>query len=392
MAESKTDVQRQNALVIQETLTRANFDDRASIDKIARNSIGTLSVTPEDFKAAYDTAKPDKHPEWDHADSLKILEDEIKAQSSVVQKIADSAALFAPQPTKTERAAADLKKTIEEQSAIQDVNKPLRANDEDVEVVRATTNATEESIRNRGAITESRITARPEELDAKFTIQAHGRRERYLHKDTGKEAFRDTGTKIIVKPEARKLVAADVAKLADSKGWTDIKVTGNAAFRRDVWKEANLRGIEVVGYKPTEQDKRDLDKRLTSIEAAPRDNQSEKENKNIAPKIAESTIGDAASANPEVTKKRDELGTAYRDDTRDVAVNKHPELKELYTLENAASQFAESSIDDRASQEKFVSQVRNRGLDERSRGNKLPELKVQPIRPQQEKAHPGLGR
>ena len=197
-----------------------------------------------------------------------------------------------------------------------------------------------------------------------------------------------------MKPESRALVAADVAKLADAKGWTDIKVTGNDAFRRDVWKEANLRGIEVTGYVPTEQDKRDLDKRLASVEAAPRDNQSKLENKKIAPKVAAGTIGDTKSTNPEVNdpvSKRAELTKAFANDSREDAVGKHPELKELYGLEKAAEQFAGSSIEGAKSQERFVASVRDRGLDELSQGNKLPELKVAPIQPQPEKGL-GLGR
>ena len=258
----------------------------------------------------------------------------------------------------------------------------------------AETLESEESIENRGAITKSRIKAPPREVEERFNVKTSKNTSRYYHKENDKEAFRDKGNKIIVKPESTKMVATDIVKIADSKGWTNIKVTGNETFRREVWKEANLRGIEVTGYKATEQDKRDLDSRLNSIEAAPRDNQSEKENKKIAPKVAVGAIGDVKSQNPEaniLVDKRKALEHAYNAKPKEEALKSHPELKELYRLESAANQFAQHSIEHPKSQEQFVTTVRDRGLDELAKGNQLPELRAKPIQPQVDRGQ-GIGR
>lgn len=255
--------------------------------------------------------------------------------------------------------------------------------------------ASEDAVRNVGSLSDERIQARPPELEQKFLIKSVRGTDRYLNRESEQEAFRDTGSKIIVKPDARKLVAEDVAKLADTKGWSKVAVTGNATFRREVWKEASIRGIEVEGYKPTEQDKRDLDERLKSVEAKPRDTQSTKENRDIAPKVTAGAIGETKSVNPEVennTERREQLGNAYQNEPRDAAIERYPELKGLYKLESAASQFAQETINDPKDQQRFVSSVRDRGLDELARGNKLPELKVAPVQPQVEKGIAGIGR
>ena len=371
-------------------------NDPQALNDLAKQALVDKEIPPDEFAqqlngTSYKISDGLNQQRWDHKKSIKILHRGIASTTDPEKKerldqrltIAEDLDRARDHQISTEQAD---RAEVVTRSAVPDI--------EESERVMAHAPAAEETIENRGAVTESRIQTRPEELDARFTIQTKGGSERYYHKDSQEEAFRDTGKKIIVKPESRKLVAADVAKLADAKGWTDVKVTGNANFRRDVWKEANLRGIEVVGYIPTEQDKRDLDKRLASIEAAPRDNQSEKENQKIAPKVAVGTVGDSKSANPEVNEaaeKRAQLASAYANDSREDAVSKHPELKELYGLEKAAQQFAGSSIESPRSQEQFVATVRDRGLDELSKGNKLPELKVAPIQPQPERGA-GLGR
>lgn len=46
--------------------------------------------------------------------------------------------------------------------------------------------------------------------------------------------------------------------LAESKGWTAIKLKGTEEFKQKAWIEASLRGIETKGYEPTEKDKAEL--------------------------------------------------------------------------------------------------------------------------------------
>lgn len=66
-------------------------------------------------------------------------------------------------------------------------------------------------------------------------------------------AFEDRGKKIVTEhndPE----IAASLVVLAEAKGWGKIKVAGHEDFKREVWLQATLKGIEVTGYKPKEVD------------------------------------------------------------------------------------------------------------------------------------------
>lgn len=67
------------------------------------------------------------------------------------------------------------------------------------------------------------------------------------------EAFRDKGDKLETKSSSEK-VAADLVRIAVSRDWEDIKVSGTPEFRRNVWVAGKMQGLEVKGYEPTEAD------------------------------------------------------------------------------------------------------------------------------------------
>jgi len=73
-------------------------------------------------------------------------------------------------------------------------------------------------------------------------------------------AFRDGGKRLTTASNDGR-VARALAELADARGWTSMRVTGNKDFKREAWVEATSRGIAVTGYKPTEQDKALAEKR-----------------------------------------------------------------------------------------------------------------------------------
>lgn len=79
----------------------------------------------------------------------------------------------------------------------------------------------------------------------------------YFRDASQKLAFEDRGDKLVTaQKDAR--VAQSLAIAAEAKGWSSIKVNGSREFQREVWLEASLRGIQVRGYRPTEQDKAQL--------------------------------------------------------------------------------------------------------------------------------------
>jgi hypothetical protein len=49
--------------------------------------------------------------------------------------------------------------------------------------------------------------------------------------------------------------------VAAAKGWQKLNVRGTHDFKQEAWLQAEMRGMQVVGYKPTEIDKQQVEKR-----------------------------------------------------------------------------------------------------------------------------------
>lgn len=93
------------------------------------------------------------------------------------------------------------------------------------------------------------------ELDKKFKSEGLD----YYFKDrAGLPAMHDSGAKITTVHNDSRAAEATVL-LAQAKGWSSIKVTGHPEFKKEVWLQASLKGLEVKGFTPTEQDMKDLD-------------------------------------------------------------------------------------------------------------------------------------
>jgi len=73
-----------------------------------------------------------------------------------------------------------------------------------------------------------------------------------------KVAFTDKGSRIVSASNDER-VAKAMATMVQAKGWKTITVSGHPDFRREVWMQASLQGIEVRGYKPQERDLRLLE-------------------------------------------------------------------------------------------------------------------------------------
>lgn len=84
---------------------------------------------------------------------------------------------------------------------------------------------------------------------------------KYLFKDQpGKIAFKDKGERMVSASNDDR-VAKAMAMMAEAKGWKTLKVSGHPDFQREVWMEASLRGLEIRGFKPSEQDLKTLEAR-----------------------------------------------------------------------------------------------------------------------------------
>ncbi len=84
----------------------------------------------------------------------------------------------------------------------------------------------------------------------------------YHPKNTDLVAFEDKGNKLETRSDSEH-IAESMVRIAEARGWDEIKVSGSETFRREVWLEAASRGIQVKGYSPSEQDKAQLAKRAS---------------------------------------------------------------------------------------------------------------------------------
>lgn len=82
-----------------------------------------------------------------------------------------------------------------------------------------------------------------------------GRAERFFRDHRAAEpAFRDAG-RALVAATAYPDVVADMLKIARHRGWTEVRVHGDAAFKREVWIQAQALDITVKGHRPGERDR-----------------------------------------------------------------------------------------------------------------------------------------
>jgi hypothetical protein len=114
--------------------------------------------------------------------------------------------------------------------------------------------------------TESRATKSSEvdEALARLKLQYLLANDKYYLRDESKTlAFEDTGKRLVTAHDASE-IARSMVELSKAKGWSAIKITGTDSFKRKVWVEAELLGVNTHGYKPDAFDQDTLQKRRLS--------------------------------------------------------------------------------------------------------------------------------
>ena len=167
--------------------------------------------------------------------------------------------------------------------------------------------------------------------------------EKYYNPNNTKTvAFVDRGDKLETPSSAPKTAEA-LVKIAESRGWEDLRVKGTEGFRREVWLEASVRGIHVDGYKPSELDKVELQRRDTFM----RDQNSVEVRSEAFQKLP-----------PEEGARRD------------------PSLTNAYAVMQAAKAFAKERIPDQAQQSAFVESTRAKVVTDLEAGRTTPTVNI----------------
>ena len=92
----------------------------------------------------------------------------------------------------------------------------------------------------------------PEHIHRRFVAVGH----RYYFPD-GAHAFTDRGSRLTTMSENTEVIKSLIA-IAESRGWTEITVSGTERFRKDAWIAASVAGLAVRGYRPSELERAQL--------------------------------------------------------------------------------------------------------------------------------------
>jgi hypothetical protein len=83
----------------------------------------------------------------------------------------------------------------------------------------------------------------------------------YADATVQRPAFRDEGRRLVA-ARADPGAIRDMAMIAQHRGWTIVTARGSPEFRREAWLAGRTLGLEVRGYRPTERDVQELDRRI----------------------------------------------------------------------------------------------------------------------------------
>jgi putative DNA primase/helicase len=142
--------------------------------------------------------------------------------------------------------------TLAEGKRIDVENLSEKATEQDAanDIAERTGNATDRQSQQVTEQEKNRQVELMEQLHHQFRVSG----DKFHFKDQpGQLAFKDKGERMVSASNDER-VAKAMATMADAKGWKTIKVSGHPDFQREVWMEASLRGLEVRGFKPNEQD------------------------------------------------------------------------------------------------------------------------------------------
>lgn len=109
----------------------------------------------------------------------------------------------------------------------------------------------------------------PERLRRRYYLDGRGGAGLGFYADANIKApaFRDKGRQLAAAKSDPNAIR-DMTAIAQHRGWTIVVVRGSPSFRREAWLAGRTVGIEVRGYRPTERDVQDLDRRIDRRNAA----------------------------------------------------------------------------------------------------------------------------
>lgn len=114
---------------------------------------------------------------------------------------------------------------------------------------------------SRAGAASAAYKAEPDAIARAYYVEERGQERRYYDDYLRKSlAIRTTDTTITSKREDLTTVRA-IVDLAEARGWRRLEIQGSETFRREAWIEAAARGIDARGYRATDPDRQEADRR-----------------------------------------------------------------------------------------------------------------------------------
>jgi len=112
-------------------------------------------------------------------------------------------------------------------------------------------------------------TTEPEAISRAYYVEDRGRERRYFDDYQKKNlSIRADDSTISTKKEDLVTIRA-MLTMVEARGWSEVKVSGTADFKRETWIEAQARGIAAQGYKASDIDRQEADRRRAERGQAP---------------------------------------------------------------------------------------------------------------------------
>lgn len=241
-----------------------------------------------------------------------------------------------------------------------------------------------------GEANEAKAKPISKELDNRFSITEKGSKTLYAYSnDPDKVAFTEKDDKLIANDNNPALIKS-MMEVAESKGWESVTVTGEKEFKREAWLEAKARGLDVKGYEPSQQDERKLERLLEKQNSIGQDGENstnkepEETNEPATENASEATEGDKgekAQSIPPISEegqelREKELKTAFQTLEKEEAIEKYPELENVYKVAPAATAFYRSKGGLKEQEEDFNSKATDRAIEEVATGRNIPDFDV----------------
>lgn len=192
--------------------------------------------------------------------------------------------------------------------------------------------------------------------------------QRYYFKDKS-PAFEDRGLKLTTRGHHPQVVGALVA-IAVERGWDSATVKGTEAFRRSAWMDLTRAGLQVAGYKPSEQDL------IALAKVEPGNSITQGIAQEAAPPQAQTAAAAPPAPAKPVTPEARAKAADFMRGKPEVMVKKYPDLAAAYGQLDLARKLAVDQQLTPAATEAWVEFNRRTIKDQIERGEALLEPRI----------------